>query len=76
MKDETAEVAIYEFDVLKPKMYSYLVDDNGKHKMAKSVNKNVVTTISHDEYKNVLSNKKCLKHSMNKIQSRDLKMGT
>ena len=76
MKNKTPEVAIYEFDVLKPKTYSYLVDDNGKHKIAKSVNKNVVTTTSRDEYKNVLLNKKRLKHLMNKIRSRDLKMGT
>ena len=35
MKDETASFAIEEFVVLKPKMYSYLVDDNREHKMAK-----------------------------------------
>ena len=44
--------------------------------MAKSVNKNAVATISHDEYKNVLLNNKCLKHSMNKTQSSDLKIET
>ena len=44
--------------------------------MAKSVNKNAVATISHDEYKNVLLNNKCLKHSMNRTQSSDLKIGT
>ena len=43
----------------------------GEHKKAKSVNKNVGATISHDEYKNVLLNKKCLRHSMNRIQSKD-----
>ena len=31
MKDETAAVAIEEFDGLKIKMYSYLVDDNSDH---------------------------------------------
>ena len=35
MKDETAGVAIKEFVVLKPKMYSYLVDDNSEHKKQK-----------------------------------------
>ena len=39
MKDETAGVAMEEFVGLKPKMYSYLVDDNSEHKKAKSVNK-------------------------------------
>ena len=56
MKDETADVAIYEFAGLKLKMYSYLVDDNSEHRILKSLNKNVVATISHDEYKNVLLN--------------------
>ena len=32
MKDETAGVAIKEFVELKPKMYSFLVDDNSGHK--------------------------------------------
>ena len=35
MKDETAGVAIEEFVRLKPKMYSYLVNDNSKHKKSK-----------------------------------------
>ena len=32
MKDETTGVAIKEFVKLKPKMYSFLVDDNSEHK--------------------------------------------
>ena len=47
-----------------------------KHKKAKGVNKNVVATISHNKYKDVLLNKKCLKHSMNRIQSKDYRIGT
>ena len=76
MKYETAGVAIEEFVVLRPKMYSYLVDDNNEHKKAKDINKNVVATISHNEYKDVLLNKKRLRHSMNRIQSKDHKIGT
>ena len=49
----------------------YLVDDNGEHKKAKGVNKNVVATISHNECKDVLLNKKFLRHSMNKIESKN-----
>ena len=41
MKDETAGVTIEEFVGLKPKIYSFLVDENSEHKKAKSVNKNV-----------------------------------
>ena len=40
------------------------------------MNGNVVATISHNEYKVVLLNMKCFRHSMNRIQSRDHKMGT
>ena len=76
MKDERAGVATEEFVGLKPNMYSYLVDDNSEHKKAKGVNKNFVATISHNEYKDVLLNKKCLRHSVNRIQSKDHKIGT
>ena len=50
---------------LKLKMYFFLVDD--KHKKAKDVNKDVVSTISHNECKYVLLNEKCLRHSMKRI---------
>ena len=63
MKHETAGIAIVEFVGLKPKMYSYLVNNNSELK-AKGANRNVVTTISHNEYINVFLNKKCLRHSM------------
>ena len=57
-----AGVAIEELAGLKPKMYSYLVDSNIEHQKAKWVNKNVVATISHNEYKLVLWNKRGLRH--------------
>ena len=76
MKDETAGVSIKEIAGLKLQMYSYLVDDNSQHKKAKGVNKNTVATISHNEYKHVLLNKKCLRHLMNRIQSKDHKIET
>ena len=37
MKDEAAGIAIEEFVGLKPKMYSYLVDDDSEHKKAKVI---------------------------------------
>ena len=76
MKGETGGAAIEEFVGLKPKMYSFLVDDNKKHKKAKGVNKNVVATISHNKYKDTLLNIKCLRHSMNRIQIKDHRIGT
>ena len=63
MKDKTAGVAIEEFVGFEPKMYSFLVEDNSKHKKAKGVNWNVVATISHNEFKDLLLNNKCLRHS-------------
>ena len=72
MKDETGGVAIEE---LKPKIYSFLVDNN-EHKKAKDANRNIVATISHNEYKDVFLNKKCLRHLMSRIQSKDHKIGT
>ena len=55
MKDETDGVAIEEFVGLKPKMHQFLADDNSEHEKVKGVNKNVVTTINHNEYKAVFS---------------------
>ena len=57
-------------------MYSFLVDDNSEHKKAKRVNRNVVAPLSHNEYKGVLLNKKCMRHSINRIQSKDDTIGT
>ena len=48
--------AIEEFVGLKRKMYSFS-GDNIDHKKAKGMNKNVVATISHNEYKYVLLKK-------------------
>ena len=74
MKHETGSVATKEFAGLKPKKYSFLVDDSSEHKKAKGVNKNVVATKSHGEYQDLLLNKKCLRHSMNRIRSKDHKI--
>ena len=56
--------------VLKPIMYWYLVDDNSEHNNAKGIKKNVVATIGHNEYKDILLNEKCLRQSMDRIQSK------
>ena len=78
MKDETRGAAIGNFLRLKPKMYSFLVDNSEhkkakgvnrnavattSHKEAKGVNRNAVATTSHNEYKEVLLvNSKCIRH--------------
>ena len=40
------------------------------------MNRTVVATISHNEYKDVLLDNKCLRHSMNRIESKDQRVGT
>ena len=40
------------------------------------MNKNVVATISQNEYKAVLLNNKCIRHSVNRIQIKDHSIGT
>ena len=40
------------------------------------MNKNVVATINYNEYKDVLMNNKCLRHSMDSIQSKNHRRGT
>ena len=40
------------------------------------MNENVVATIIHNEYKDVLFNNKCIRHSMIRIRSKDHRIGT
>ena len=76
MKDEMGSVVIEEFVGLKPKMYLILASNSSEYKKANDVNKNIVAKISHNEYKDVLLNKKYLRHSMNRIQSKNHRIGT
>ena len=45
-------------------MYSFLVDKS-EHRKANDVYGNLVATKSHNEYKDVLLNNKCIRQSMN-----------
>ena len=67
MKDETGGVSTEEVVGLKPKMYSFFVDNN-EHKKVKGVNRNIVTTVRHIEYKDVILNKKCIRLARNKFK--------
>ena len=64
---ETVGVPIKQFFRLKPKMYSFLVDDSSGRKKAKGANRNVFEKITHNEYKDVLLNQKSLRHSINRL---------
>ena len=76
MKDKSACIAIEYIVALKSKMYSFLIDESTEHKKAKGVNNNVVAAISHNEYKDVLSNNKCMRHSMSRIKSKNHRIRT
>ena len=76
MEDEEDDVTIEEFLGLKPKMYFFLVNDSSEHKKAKGVNKNIVATLRLNDYKGVLLNNKCLRHSMNRIESKNHRIGS
>ena len=75
-KNETGGATITEFVGLKPKMYSFLVDDSSEHKKAKGINKNFVEKLTYNEYEDVLFNKKSLRHLMNVMQSENHRIGT
>ena len=75
MKDKTIGVAIEEFVWFKLKMYSFLVDKS-EHRKANDVYANLVARKSHNLYKDVLLNNKCIRQSMNWIQSKDHRIGT
>ena len=69
MKDELGDVAGEEVDGLKPKFYLIVVSDSSEYKKAKGANKKAVAKKSHNEYKDVLLNKKYLRHSIKRTQS-------
>jgi hypothetical protein len=76
-KDEAGGVPITEFVGLRSKMYSY-VKENGKGGMtAKGVKKYVITNkLTHENFKDVISNSKRLRHNMNTIRSKKHTIGT
>ena len=68
-------IAIEDLVGLKTKMDSFLVEDS-EHIKVNGVNENVVAKTCHGKCKDVLLNKKCFRHSMNKMQSKNYKIGT
>ena len=76
MKEEAKGKIINEYVGLKSKMYSLAMVDNEEIKKAKGINKNVVKSISHKEYVDVLFNRGLIRHKMKNIQSRLHKIGT
>ena len=71
MKDEFNGVKIIEFVGLKSKMSSISVDDREVNE-AKGINKKLM----HEEYVDVLFNKKVVRHNMKRMQSKLHEIGT
>ena len=72
MKDEFNGVKIVQFVGLKSKMYSLISVDDRKVNKAKGINKK----LRHEEYVDVLFNKKVVRHDMKRIQSKLHETGT
>ena len=65
MKDEFGGVIVSEFVGLKSKMHSIKKNDGKEHDRAKGVS----TATEFDKFKDVLFNKKIIRHKMKRIQS-------
>ena len=72
MKDEYGGVIIIEFIGLKAKMYAIKKIDGGESSTAKGVN----IATEFNEFKDVLFNKKIIRHKMKRIQAKKHKIGT
>ena len=72
MKDEYGGVIIIEFIGLKAKMYSIKKIDGSESSTAKGVN----IATEFNEFKDVLFNKKIIRHKMKRIQAKKHKIGT
>ena len=57
-------------------MYSILVSISTEYENSKIVKKFFNAKIGHNWYKDVLLNKRCLKNSVNRIQSKHHRIGT
>ena len=63
-----------EFVELKPKKILYSSKNSSEYKKSKCLHKNLVAKISQNEKKNGLSNKKCIRYSMNRIQRKNYRI--
>ena len=70
MKDELGEKIMTEFAALRPKTYSYLMDDGRNDKKAKETKKCVIKQIiKFNDYKNCLLNDEILLKSQQRFKS-------
>ena len=72
MKDEFSGIIADEFVGLKSKMHSVIKIDGKESNTAKGVN----IATEFNEFKDVLFNKKIIRHKMKRIQAKKHKIGT
>ena len=71
-KDETAGKQITHFVGLRPKLYTFKVEDKGETRKAKGVKKNVIKkSLSFEDYKNCLFSEDKVMKEMNIIRSQN-----
>ena len=76
-KDEAAGVPITEFVGLRSKMYSYTKEDGKEGKTAKGIKKAVIKNdIQFENYRDILFNKKQIRHKMRTIRSQSHQLGS
>ena len=76
MKNEVRGKISSEFVAVKSNTYSLFIVDNEGIKKAKGINKNVVKSIMHKKYVDVLFGRGLVRHNMKRIQSRLHRTGT
>ena len=70
MKDELAEKIMTEFVALRPKTYSYLMDDGRSDKKAKGTKKCVIKRrLKFNDYKDCLLNNEIILKSQQRFKS-------
>ena len=72
MKDEMSGKVISEFVGLKSKMYSLVTVDDEEKVRAKGINKK----LRHDEFYDILFDKKVIRHNMKRIQGKKYRLCT
>ena len=61
--------------LVKPKMYSFMKEDDKGDKNAKRITKDI-QKMNHKEYINIIFKKKQIRHEMKRLQSKSQQSGT
>ena len=70
MKDELGGKIMTEFVILRPKLYSYLMDDGNSDKKAKRTKKCVIRILQFNDYKNCLLSNEIILKSQQRFKSK------